>query len=106
MSAGGTTGTAGSQTLDVMATHEAKALLESGRVAGKLLAEDIASALDELDLDTAQMDEFYGALDELQIEVVEARTRPTRTPTPKPRRARSRPTRCSSSSRTSAACRS
>src|SRR5829696_3638835 len=54
-----------------MATHEAKALLETGRIAGKLLADDIASALDELDLDTAQMDEFYGALDELQIEVVE-----------------------------------
>ena len=72
MSAGGSTSTAASEAFDVLATREAKALLESGRRAGKLLADDIASALDELDLDTAQMDEFYGALDELQIEVVEA----------------------------------
>ena len=50
---------------------EAQALLESGRQAGKLLAEDIATALDELDLDAAQIDEFYSALEELQIEVVE-----------------------------------
>src|SRR5215218_6947212 len=71
VSAGGSTGTAALPTLNVMATSEAKALLESGGLAGKLLADDIASALDELDLDTAQMDEFYGALDELQIEVVE-----------------------------------
>jgi RNA polymerase primary sigma factor len=59
------------QALDVLATVEAKTLLESGKLAGKLLAEDIASALDELDLDAAQIDEFYSALDELQIEVVE-----------------------------------
>ena len=71
MSAGGTTSTAGSQAFDVLATAEAKALLDSGRQAGKLLAEDVASALDELDLDAAQIDEFYTALDEAQIEVVE-----------------------------------
>ena len=40
-------------------------------MAGKLLAEDVATALDELDLDAAQIDEFYTALDEPQIEVVE-----------------------------------
>ena len=71
MSAGGTTSTAGQQASNVLATHETKALLESGRLAGKLLADDIATALDELDLDAAQIDEFYVALDELQIEVVE-----------------------------------
>jgi RNA polymerase primary sigma factor len=71
VSAGGTTSTAGQEAMDVLATHEAKALLESGRLAGKLMADDIATALDELDLDTAQIDEFYGALEELQIEVVE-----------------------------------
>ena len=54
-----------------MASSEAKALLDSGKQAGKLIADDIASALDELDLDAGQMDEFYAALDELQIEVVE-----------------------------------
>ena len=105
MSAGGTTSTAGQQASNVLATHETKALLESGRLAGKLLADDIATALDELDLDAAQIDEFYVALDELQIEVVERATR-SRRQKPKPRSARSRPTRCSSSSRTSGGCRS
>jgi len=65
------TGTVEAPAFDVLATVEAKALIENGRLAGKLLAEDIASALDELDLDTAQIDEFYSALEELQIEVVE-----------------------------------
>jgi RNA polymerase primary sigma factor len=68
--AGGTTKTP-DQAFDVLTSSEAKALLESGRQSGKLAAEEIASALDELDLDTAQLDEFYAALDEAQIEVVE-----------------------------------
>ena len=59
------------QGFDVLATGEARALLESGKLAGKLLADDIATALDELDLDAAQMDDFYAQLEELQIEVVE-----------------------------------
>jgi hypothetical protein len=40
--------------------------------AGKLDAEEIALALDELDLDTAQLDEFYTALEEAQVDVVGA----------------------------------
>jgi RNA polymerase primary sigma factor len=71
VSAGGSTSTAASQGFDVLATTEARALLDTGRQAGKLLAEDVATALDELDLTAAQIDEFYTALDELQIEVVE-----------------------------------
>ncbi len=71
MSAGGSTSTIAGPAFDVMASSEAKALLDSGKQAGKLIADDIASALDELDLDAGQMDEFYAALDELQIEVVE-----------------------------------
>jgi RNA polymerase primary sigma factor len=71
VSAGGTTSTAGQQAINALATHETKALLESGRLAGKLLADDVATALDELDLDAAQIDEFYVALDKLQIEIVE-----------------------------------
>ena len=67
----GSTSTVEPPAFDLLATVEAKALLETGRQAGKLLAEDIASALDELDLDSAQIDEFYSALEELQIEVVE-----------------------------------
>jgi RNA polymerase primary sigma factor len=56
---------------DVLDTDEARTLLETGRAAGKLGTDEIALALDELDLDAAQMDEFYSALDEAQIEVVD-----------------------------------
>jgi RNA polymerase primary sigma factor len=55
---------------DVLETDEARLLFESGRVAGKLRAEDVAAALDELDLDAAQLDTVYVALEEQQIEVV------------------------------------
>ena len=57
---------------NVLETEEGRLLIESGRVAGKLRAEDIAAALDELDLDVRQLDEFYVALEELHIEVVAA----------------------------------
>ena len=58
--------------VSVLELEEAKGLLEAGQVAGTLTSEEISLALDELDLDTAQMDDFYQALDELQIEVVAA----------------------------------
>jgi RNA polymerase primary sigma factor len=57
---------------EVLATDEAQRLLETGQQAGRLDADEIALALDELGLDTAQLDEFYAALDEAQIEVVHA----------------------------------
>ena len=57
---------------EVLATDEAQRLLESGQQAGRLDADEIALALDELGLDAAQLDEFYAALDEAQIEVVHA----------------------------------
>ena len=47
-----------------------RTLFELGKGAGKLDAEDIALALDELDLDAAQLDEFYTALEEAQVDVV------------------------------------
>jgi RNA polymerase primary sigma factor len=56
---------------DVLETEEVRTLLEAGRAAGRLDAAEIALALDELGLDTSQMDEFYSALDEAQVEVVE-----------------------------------
>jgi RNA polymerase primary sigma factor len=56
---------------DVLQLDEARVLIEAGRVAGSLRAQDIAGALDELDLDAAELDTFYNALDELQIAVVE-----------------------------------
>jgi RNA polymerase primary sigma factor len=55
---------------DVLETDDAKALLEAGREAGHLSADEIAVALDELDLEPAQIDDFYHALEELHIEVV------------------------------------
>ncbi|HKP17508.1 MAG TPA: sigma-70 family RNA polymerase sigma factor [Gaiellaceae bacterium] len=56
--------------VSVLETEEAKNLLEVGRESGSLTADEITLALDELDLDAAQIDDFYQALDELQIEVV------------------------------------
>src|SRR5919206_4461203 len=58
--------------VDLFETDDGKALLEAGREAGRLTAEEIAVTLDELDLDAAQIDDFYHALDELHIEVVTA----------------------------------
>jgi RNA polymerase primary sigma factor len=54
----------------VLETEEARNLLEAGREAGSLTADEISLALDDLDLDAGQIDDFYQALDELQIEVV------------------------------------
>jgi RNA polymerase primary sigma factor len=56
----------------VLDTEEARTLLEAGREAGSLTADEITLALDDLDLDAGQIDDFYQALDELQIEVVAA----------------------------------
>jgi RNA polymerase primary sigma factor len=56
---------------EVLETDEAKGLLESGRTNGSLTTEEIVLALGELDLDAAQMDDFYHALEELQIEIVD-----------------------------------
>jgi RNA polymerase primary sigma factor len=56
---------------DVLESVEARQLIETGRATGRLTAAAIAAALDELDLETAQLDEFYAALEEQQIEVVD-----------------------------------
>ena len=56
-------------TLDEDAT---KALVRQGQEAGFLTQEEVTVALDELELDTVQIDEFYRALEELHIEVIEA----------------------------------
>jgi RNA polymerase primary sigma factor len=47
------------------------ALIANAQESGKLASDDVAGALEELDLDAAQMDDFYSRLDELQIEVVD-----------------------------------
>jgi RNA polymerase primary sigma factor len=56
---------------DILETEEARHLIDVAQAAGGSLSTDeIALALDELDLDAGQMDEFYRALEELQIDVV------------------------------------
>src|SRR6059058_4022798 len=55
---------------DLLETDEARGLLEAAQASGTVNADEIAIALDELDLDAAQIDDFYHALDELHIDVV------------------------------------
>jgi RNA polymerase primary sigma factor len=55
----------------MLATDEAKALLETGKAAGSLTAEEIALALVELDLEAGVLDSFYDTLESLEISVVE-----------------------------------
>jgi RNA polymerase primary sigma factor len=66
---------------EVLDTEEAKGLLETGREAGSLSTEEIALALGELELDAGQVDDFYHALEELHIEVVDGSEEPDRAPT-------------------------
>src|SRR5438874_123644 len=63
-------GVKGQPPVDVMETVEAQALLETARASGSLTTEEISLALDELDLDAGQLDDFYTQLEELQIDVV------------------------------------
>jgi RNA polymerase primary sigma factor len=55
-----------------MVEHEdTKALVRQGQEAGFLTHEEIALAFNELDLEPVQLDEFYQALEELHIDVVD-----------------------------------
>ena len=56
--------------VDILETEEGRNLLEAAQAAGSVSQDEIALALDELDLDAAQIDDFYRTLEELQIEVV------------------------------------
>src|SRR5881394_218784 len=59
--------------VDVLETEEARNLLEAAQAAGRVSAEEIALALDELELEPAQLEDVYRALDELQVEIVDAK---------------------------------
>src|SRR4029078_6829210 len=52
-------------------TEEARNLLEAAQAAGRISAEEIALALDELELEPAQIEDVYRALEELQVEIVD-----------------------------------
>jgi RNA polymerase primary sigma factor len=70
ITSGGNTGVEGAPVTDLFAHAEARTLLEAVQAAGGIGAEELALALDELELEPAQVDEFHRALDELNIEVV------------------------------------
>jgi RNA polymerase primary sigma factor len=55
---------------DVLESDEARGLVETGRQAGSLGADEILLTLDQLQLDAAQLDDFYQVLDDLQIDVI------------------------------------
>jgi RNA polymerase primary sigma factor len=56
---------------EILDTEEARHLIDTAQAAGGSLSTDeIALGLDELDLDAGQIDDFYRALEEMQIEVV------------------------------------
>jgi len=55
---------------DVLETEQARNLLEAAQASGSVSQEEIALALDELDLDAGQMDEFYRQLELAQVEIV------------------------------------
>ena len=56
-------------TADVLETDEARALIDAAHAGVALDTDTIALALDELDLDASQIDDFYHALEEMQIDV-------------------------------------
>src|SRR5215210_4712189 len=57
---------------DVLATDEAKGLLETGKLAGSLSQEEIALALDDLELEPGALDSFYDTLEAMEISVVDS----------------------------------
>src|SRR5262245_50057343 len=62
----------GPSVVEVLETEEARNLLEAAQAAGRVSAEEIAVALDELDLEPTQMEDVYRVLEELQVEIVDA----------------------------------
>jgi RNA polymerase primary sigma factor len=68
--AGGSSAVAAVAVTDVLETDEAKSLIASAQEAGSIRADEIALALGELELDAAQLDEVFGALEEANIDIV------------------------------------
>src|SRR6476620_10791214 len=57
--------------VEIFETEEARNLLEAAQAAGRVSAEEIALALDELELEPGQIEDVTRALGELQVETVE-----------------------------------
>ena len=66
------TAAVGASPSDVLEIEGARSLLEAAHAAGRVSAEEIALSLDELDLEPAQVEDVYRALEELQVEIVDA----------------------------------
>jgi RNA polymerase primary sigma factor len=66
------TATEEGSSVEALETEEARNLLEAAQAAGRVSAEEIALALDELELEPAQLEDVYRALEELQVEIVDA----------------------------------
>ena len=66
----GVEGRAVREVADILETDEARNLIETAQAAGTVSADEVALALDELDLDPTQIDDVYRALEELQVDVV------------------------------------
>jgi RNA polymerase primary sigma factor len=56
---------------ELLETDEARSLLEHAQRLGAVKTEDVVLALDELELEAGTMEEFYGVLGELAVDVVE-----------------------------------
>ena len=55
---------------EVLESEEARNLLESAQASGSVTQDELTLALDELDLDAGQIDDFYRTLEEMQVEIV------------------------------------
>jgi RNA polymerase primary sigma factor len=62
----------GNPGVEGLESDEARHLLEAAQASGSVSQEELALALDELDLDAGQVDDFYRTLEELHVEVVPA----------------------------------
>ena len=67
---GGETPVAVGAVTDVLGTDEAKSLIASAQESGSIRADEVVLALGELELDAAQLDEVFSALEEANVEVV------------------------------------
>jgi len=62
----------GNAAVEGLESDEARHLLEAAQASGSVSQEELALALDELELDAGQVDDFYRTLEELHVEVVPA----------------------------------
>src|SRR4051812_13002526 len=72
IASGGNTDREDALVVDVLVREDVRELLEAVQAAGSIGAEALVIALDELDLEPAQVDGFHRTLGELHVEVIAA----------------------------------